>query len=169
MESGEKGILGNFQAKSILDSILGSSQVGFFRWNIVKNEFIVMEDISKKQFDNVNNLPYFIHQIVHKKDREIALQDIEHFLNNKEQYYQSTFRIEDANNNTLWVFCKGLMLDSSTLGAIISDIVTGLNHFVKHSILKVEKKSELSIKRERKLSSFFARCKCENVSISSYQ
>lgn len=122
MESGEKGILGSFQAKSILDSILGSSQVGFFRWNIVKNEFIVMEDISKKQFDNVNNLPYFIHQIAHKKDREIALQDIENFLNNNEQYYQSTFRIVDVNNDTYWVFCKGIMLDSSTLGAIIYDV-----------------------------------------------
>lgn len=55
MDSIEKGIIGEFQAKSILDSILGYSQVGFFRWNIVKNEFIVMEDISKRQFDNVNN------------------------------------------------------------------------------------------------------------------
>lgn len=111
------------QVQAIVNHVVDVGEVGFIAWDIKANKFDVNEKILGLQIKDCQSLPEFINKFVLKKDREIAQQDLEMFLNRESDYYQSTYRIEDYTGKVRWIFCKGIM-KGNILGAIMYDVTS---------------------------------------------
>ena len=124
MDFDKDNFLDNDKVRLILQHVVDAGEVGMFFWNMEEHRVTVMEKITGRNFDHVKNLPYFIHQVTYKKDREIAMQDLEKFMNGDEPYYQSTFRILNEADEIRWIFCKGTLVDEDVLGVTMYDVTS---------------------------------------------
>lgn len=125
MPINDEGMLGNNQAKKILQNIIEDGRAGVFSWDIDNRKFVLMEKITGREFENIQTLEEFIHQLVFEKDLELALQDLDDFMTGKSALYQSTFRIINKYGNVRWLLCKGSMMPGKILSTMMYDVTEG--------------------------------------------
>lgn len=125
MPNNNHRMLENNQAQMILQNMVEAGRIGLFSWDFENQHFDVMETFTGKSFNEVRTLEDFINEMVFHKDRLTALQDLEKFMENKTQSYQSTFRIIDFYGNIRWLFIKGTMVSEKSMRAIMYDVTEG--------------------------------------------
>ena len=119
--------------RRFLQGIVGSGRAGLFSWHMDKNKFDVVETFTGKKFKHIQTLEEFIRQIVFPKDVELALQDLELFMNGVSQNYESTFRVVDSQGYVKWLLVKGSLMDDNKMTGIMYD-VTSRNMKLGHDI-----------------------------------
>ena len=110
------------EAHDIIENAVGAGDIGMFSWHMDTGTFELIEHISGYRLQGIHSLADFLEHYVFPKDLEIALQDLNNYLNGKEEVYQSTFRVLDNKDKMHWVFCKGTIMESNKLAGLIYDV-----------------------------------------------
>ena len=127
--------------RRFLQGIVGSGRAGLFAWHMDKNKFDVVETFTGKKFKHIQTLEEFIRQIVFPKDVELALQDLELFMNGVSQNYESTFRVVDSQGYVKWLLVKGSLMDDNKMTGIMYDVTSRnmkLGHDIKTNLMNNE-------------------------------
>lgn len=114
--------LNNNHAQEIIRSIISGGRAGLFHWDISQNKVDILEKITGREFNNIHTFQEFIHELAYEKDYQMALQDLDDFMQKKEGIYQSTFRTIDSEGKVRWVFCKGSMMSKNIFSGIMYDV-----------------------------------------------
>lgn len=117
-----KGSMDRYEARDIIENVIQDGYIGMFSWYMDTETFELFEHISGQQLHSIRSLPEFLEQYVFPKDREIAFQDLNNYLNGTEKVFQSTFRIIDNENKIKWLFCRGAIMESNKLSGFIYDV-----------------------------------------------
>lgn len=118
----KKGSMDEHEAHDIIENVVAAGDIGMFSWHMDTGTFELIEHISGYRLQGIHSLPDFLERYVFPKDLEIALQDLNNYLNGKEEVYQSTFRVLDSKDKMHWVFCKGTIMGSNKLAGLIYDV-----------------------------------------------
>lgn len=118
----KKGSMDEHEAHDIIENVVAAGDIGMFSWHMDTGTFELIEYISGYRLQGIHSLPDFLERYVFPKDLEIALQDLNNYLNGKEEVFQSTFRVLDSKDKMHWVFCKGTIMESNKLAGLIYDV-----------------------------------------------
>lgn len=100
---------------TIYKHALNVGDIGICKWNLDKDEMYIAEKITGHDLDSVKNMKEMLSIIAYPKDRDLALRDLEDYINRDTIYYQSSFRIRTKSGEIKWILCRG---------KIFKDIVT---------------------------------------------
>lgn len=118
----KKGSMDEHEAHDIIENVVAAGDIGMFSWHMHTGTFELIEHISGYRLQGIHSLPDFLERYVFPKDLEIALQDLNNYLNGKEEVFQSTFRVLDSKDKMHWVFCKSTIMGSNKLAGLIYDV-----------------------------------------------
>ncbi len=118
----KKGSMDEHEAHDIIENVVAAGDIGMFSWHMHTGTFELIEHISGYRLQGIHSLPDFLERYVFPKDLEIALQDLNNYLNGKEEMFQSTFRVLDSKDKMHWVFCKSTIMGSNKLAGLIYDV-----------------------------------------------
>ncbi|WP_373748150.1 EAL domain-containing protein [Jeotgalibaca porci] len=118
----KKGSMDEHEAHDIIENVVAAGDIGLFSWHMDTGTFELIEHISGYRLQGIHSLPDFLERYVFPKDLEIALQDLNNYLNGKEEVFQSTFRVLDSKDKMHWVFCKSTIMGSNKLAGLIYDV-----------------------------------------------
>lgn len=78
--------------------------------------YFAMLGRDSKDFDlqSPDNAFTIWNELLHPDDREQVFAHLHHFMENREETYESTFRMLDANGNDFWVLSRGKLLTDNT-------------------------------------------------------
>src|SRR5690606_18438906 len=97
------------------------------------------EKMTGYELKNLKNMFEFINAIVYHKDKELAIQDLEDYLNGTNLYYLSTFRIKTKAGDIKWILIRGKFLEDESIKDKILHVlmlnVTGSKHHEGHDIM----------------------------------
>lgn len=84
--------------------------VGVWEWNVNKDEMFISEkaeEIIGYKLNSIKNMNKLINAIAYERDKALAIQDLNDYINGVIPLYQSTFRIKTKNGKIRWVLFKG--------------------------------------------------------------
>lgn len=110
MFTNSKDNLGVKEFDIIYRHALNVGDIGICKWNMDKEEMYIDEYISGYELNNIKNMKEFLTAIAYHKDRDLAIRDLEDYLNGTNLYYLSTFRIKTKAGDIKWVLVKGKIL-----------------------------------------------------------
>ena len=110
MSTNIKENLGAKEFDLIYRHSLKVGDIGICKWNMDKEEMYIDEYISGYELNNIKNMKEFLTAIAYHKDKDLAIQDLEDYLNGTNLYYLSTFRIKTKAGDIKWVLVKGKIL-----------------------------------------------------------
>lgn len=94
---------------------LNMGDIGICKWNIDKDEMYISEKITGYEFNNIKNMFQYLNAIVYHKDRELAIQDLEDYLNGHTIFYPSTFRVKSKTGEIKWVLIRGKIFQDENI------------------------------------------------------
>lgn len=104
-----------------------SGDIGIWEWDIEDDSIFISDkcfDIMGTHFKEVKNLYDFIDTYVISQDKNIALNDLNYFLNGNRHNYRSEFRVIDKKGNNKWILIKGKSIkgDRKIISGIMDDL-----------------------------------------------
>ncbi|QXE20710.1 GGDEF and EAL domain-containing protein [Clostridium sp. 001] len=117
----------NLENDNVYTYALNMGNLGVCKWNIDTGEMVVSEKITGYEFNSIKSMNEFINIITYEKDKMMAIQDLDDYINGSLEFYRSTFRIKTKCGEIKWVLLKGKIFKDETessgvLGVLIFNI-----------------------------------------------
>ncbi|HHZ02944.1 MAG TPA: EAL domain-containing protein [Tissierellia bacterium] len=111
----------------IYQHALKVGDIGICKWNMDNDEMYIAEKISGYNLHTAKNIAEFLDIIVYDKDKDLAMQDLEDYLNGLTIFYFSTFRVKIKTGEIKWVLVRGKIFEvmGSRILHVIMFNVTG--------------------------------------------
>lgn len=113
--------------------------LGMCKWNLATNEMYISENITGYEEDFFSDMHEYLRTISFYKDKELALQDLDAYLKNKTNFYNSTFRVKTKEGGLRWVLFRGKIIKDEKSGQDILNVlmlnVTGDKFHEAHDIV----------------------------------
>lgn len=103
-------------ADRIVKDLVIKRMVGIGLWNLTEEKFTVVEEITDFNQHEYATLTEFIGKIVSPLDKQMVLCELEEYIQQPKDDYQSTFRLKTEDGSPRWVTLKGNEKISSTTG-----------------------------------------------------
>lgn len=122
---------GKIRIFNICKRAYSANNIGVWEWDINKNEIFISEKVKEIigcKFNSFKNMHEFISSIAYEKDKTLAIQDLDDYINGFTQFYESTFRIRTKNGEIKWVSSRGKIFkneigDCCFLSGIMLDVM----------------------------------------------
>ena len=117
---------------TVVHSAMQDGQMGVGIWDMKNDTFELMEQITNYPNGSFQSLPDFIDKVVLEKDRKLAHHDLQEYLDEKQDMYRSTFRIQTKEGQYKWLLFKGRIANNDRAGSQRFDLlvhdVSGRNY-----------------------------------------
>lgn len=102
---------------------LNMGDFGICKWNIDKKEMFIFEKITGYKLNSIKSMTEFINIIAYEKDKMMAIQDLDEYINGVISSYNSTFRIRTKNGEIKWVLFKGKIFKDEIEGYSVLSVL----------------------------------------------
>lgn len=173
----EKKMTDNRQLREKLNSILESSDIPWWEWDIKKN-IVTFNDLKVTMLgykvEDFKNAGYqAFTSLIHPEDHERSMDAMRDHLCGKAQIYQIDYRIKDVSGKYRWYLDRGAVIERDSTGAplILRGIVLDMGEYIKEetyieTVMKIMHESK-SAMNDLKSGMITVCCNCTKYQISA--
>ena len=107
-------LLATMGADNIIKDLVSNHMLGVGVWNLTKKQFNVLENITGHSKRSYTSLIEFIEEICEPFDVEVVVAELNHYMQDPQGDYQSTFRLRVKGDSSRWVSLKGNKVTASS-------------------------------------------------------